>query len=253
VIAGRVAIFGSVQVAYRPNEDRRNAADCTQRSPGHKGNRVQGRDETLLASVLAVWAQGDVWVVRQLPGGALTMSTLMPAEPSPGLRAILHQHESRIRSLGDEEAVVLAEDGKILLVKQGAGLSLRFTDTEIEQMRGAAIFTHNHPGGRAFSPEDLALACALGFGELRVVTDEWTHVLRPGSTDWTPQVWAERLSDAVEKAVMAVDGELRQLVERRKLPIKEANADFWHCVWERVAEAEGLEYDRYTGERTDAD
>jgi hypothetical protein len=174
-------------------------------------------------------------------------------QPGRDVRAILREQEQRIRGLEHEEAVALDGSGRELLRKQAEGRSIAFTDTQVEQMRGAAIFTHNHPGGRSFSPDDVAFACALELGELRVVTPEWTHVLRPGPTGWTAEYWHDRLDDAFERGQLAVNHELRQAIERGRLSVEEANADFLHRVWEWVADREGLEYDRFTGERTDAD
>jgi hypothetical protein len=177
----------------------------------------------------------------------------MAADPSADLRAAVQKHERRIRSLDNEDAVALDLSGEVLVAKRGDGPSVRFTDAEAERMRGARVFTHNHPGGRSFSPEDVALACTLDFGEMRVVTVLWTHVIRPGPEGWNGETWTSRLDDAVALAGLEVQDELLRKVERRRLPIDEANADFWHHVWERVAEREGLDYERFTGERTDAD
>lgn len=169
------------------------------------------------------------------------------------LRTAVLEHERRIRGLDHEEAVAIDRDGVVLLSKQGGGTSVSFSDAEMERMRGAAVFTHNHPVGNSFSPEDVAMACTLEFGELRVVTAEWTHVLRPTAAGWSAQDWTTRLSDAAQRAFLEVTDEFRQALDRRRLTLDEANAEFWHRVWERVAEVEGLDYDRYHGGRADAD
>jgi hypothetical protein len=50
-----------------------------------------------------------------------------------------------------------------------------------------------------------------------------------------------------------VRDELQREVSRRRLTYGEAEADFYHLVLERLTEAEGLDYERYTGDRVDAD
>jgi hypothetical protein len=168
------------------------------------------------------------------------------------LRAAVREHEQRIRALQHEEAIALDGEGRVLLVKRGIGSSVTFTDAEVERMRGAAAFTHNHPAGNSFSPQDVSLACALGIGELRVVTVQWTHVLRPGRARWSHQ-YQPRLDEAGQRAFLEVTDEFQEAIQRRRLSISEANAEFWHRVWERVADAEGLDYERFIGEQLDAD
>jgi hypothetical protein len=57
------------------------------------------------------------------------------------------------------------------------------------------------------------------------------------------------LRDQRHEMAMAFDSEL----SRRRVTVDEAEADFYHLIWERVAGAEGLDYDRYSGDRIDAD
>jgi hypothetical protein len=88
----------------------------------------------------------------------------------------------------------------------GAGNHLHqvgFSDDEVERMRGAAVFTHNHPAGNSFSPQDVSLACTLQFHELRVVTSQWTFVLRPGPAGWSDND-GPRLDEAGQRAFLAV-------------------------------------------------
>jgi len=175
-----------------------------------------------------------------------------PMRAGHDLEAAIAEHEQRIRALPCEEAVALDDEGRVLLTKRGVGPTVTFTAAEAERMRGAAVFTHNHPAGNSFSPQDVSLACTLEFGELRVVTVQWTHILRPGPAGWGEKDWS-RLDEAGQRAFLAVTDEFREAIQRRRLSISEANAEFWHRVWERVAVAEGLDYERFVGEQTDAD
>jgi hypothetical protein len=168
------------------------------------------------------------------------------------LPAAVAEHEQRIRALPHEATVALDDEGRVLLAKQGGGSTVTFTAAEAERMRGAAVFIHNHPAGNSFSPQDVSLACTLEFRELRVVTEQWTHILRPGPAGWSKRDWS-RLDEAGQRAFLAVTDEFHEAIRRRRLSISEANAEFWHCVWERVAEAEGLDYERFVGDQTDAD
>src|SRR5437879_10945203 len=102
--------------------------------------------------------------------------------------------------LGHEEAVALRSDGAVLLAKRGRGSSVSFTDAEMDVMWQAAVFTHNHPAGGSFSPQDVAMACTLEVGEIRVVTAEWTHLLRPGAAGWDRAYWDECVDDMFQRA-----------------------------------------------------
>ncbi len=164
----------------------------------------------------------------------------------------IREHELRIRSLLHEEALALDHEGRVLQAKRGFGSGVSFTEAEVERMRGAAVFTHNHPAGNSFSPQDVALASTLQFRQLRVVTPQWTHVLQAGPAGWSEKDWP-RLDEAGQRAFLVVTDEFQEAIRRRRLSISEANAEFWHCVWERVAEAEGLDYERFVGEQSDAD
>jgi hypothetical protein len=175
-----------------------------------------------------------------------------PMRAGHDLQAAVAEHEQRIRALPNEETGALDDEGRVLLAKRGAGSTVTFTAPEAVRMRGAAVFTHNHPAGNSFSPQDVSLACTLQFRELRVVTAQWTHVLRPGPAGWSEKDWS-RLDDAGQRAFLVVTDEFQEAIRRRRLSISEANAEFWHCVWERVAEVEGLDYERFVGEQTDAD
>jgi hypothetical protein len=173
--------------------------------------------------------------------------------PAADLRAIVLRHEQELRRMDHEMAMAFAADGRILLVKRGDPRSVLFDDQEVQRMFGAAVFTHNHPGDRSFSEADVALACALEWEEVRAVGPTWTHVLRPGSAGWNDRYWIDRLREECLRSQMYVGDDLQRAFARRRVTPQEADAEFWHLVWERTAESEGLEYDRYSGDRIDAD
>lgn len=169
------------------------------------------------------------------------------------LRAAVREHETRIRTLEREAAIALDPDGNVLLVKAGDGDTVRFADHEAERIRGAAVLTHNHPHDRSFSERDVATACGLEIGELRAVGPTWTHVLRPGIAGWTIELWTECLEPTFLACLLTVHEALRRDVVKGRLGREEAEAEFHHLVMERVAEAAGLDYERYLGDRSDAD
>src|SRR5215470_13043683 len=69
--------------------------------------------------------------------------------------------EERIATAPVEHAVVLDERGTLLVNKVGERWEVAFTADEMAQMRGAAVFIHNHPEGTLFSLLDILLAKRL--------------------------------------------------------------------------------------------
>ena len=66
--------------------------------------------------------------------------------------------ERRIRTLGYEHAYAFAPDGTLILdTTDLAPASVGFTEDQLSLLQDA-ILTHNHPGGRSLSPNDLLLA-----------------------------------------------------------------------------------------------
>jgi len=143
-------------------------------------------------------------------------------------------------------------DGRIVLDKPGQRSLVRFEDDEMDRMFGAAVFTHNHPSDTSFSDDDVELACTLELGELRVVGPTWTHIMRPGPGGWSDRLWLDRLKDECLRSQMYVGDGLRDAISSGKVTLQEANAEFWHLVWERTAAILELDYERHVGDRSDA-
>ena len=79
----------------------------------------------------------------------------------------LGKQENKIRFKPVESAVVIDKKGNILVDKSSGDVgAVYFTKEECELMVGST-FTHNHPGGTCFSPEDLSMAYGRGIKEMR--------------------------------------------------------------------------------------
>ena len=88
------------------------------------------------------------------------------------------------------------------------------------------------------------MACILEWGELRAVGPTWTHVLRPGPGGWNDRYWTTALMHECLRSQMYISDGLREGIRRGRVTPEEAEAEFWHEVWDRVAAMCGLEYDR---------
>jgi len=101
------------------------------------------------------------------------------------LQSTLDRVEREIRDLAVEYAFALSVDGELLFhTTDEEDSQVGFTEAELAQLSGA-VLTHNHPGGRSFSPEDVTFAMRVGLAEMRVVTAESRFILRPPEERWS--------------------------------------------------------------------
>jgi hypothetical protein len=97
-----------------------------------------------------------------------------------------------------------------------------------------AVLTHNHPGGRSFSEEDVSFAMRVGLAEMRVVTAESRFILQPPEETWS---WLLLKSFPamlkVERHLLdrKLFGEIASGVRSRR----GADLAFHHLLWERVS------------------
>jgi hypothetical protein len=153
--------------------------------------------------------------------------------------------EEQIVIASVEHAVVLDDEGTLLVNKEGKRTEVSFTPDEVTRMRGAAVFTHNHPGGTSFSLPDILMAKRLNIREMRVVTERALYVLRPPTAGW-PALALKDLLSAVQTADAEIEGRLGAQIQDGGLSKAEANRRHWHEVWTQVARQVGLHYRRRT-------
>lgn len=88
--------------------------------------------------------------------------------PLQDLTVALRNVERQIATSNTESAYVFSPQGEMLLRQTGDQHSVVFSPDDIPLMNGA-IMTHNHPGGRTFSAEDLAAFNWARLKEIRAV------------------------------------------------------------------------------------
>lgn len=149
--------------------------------------------------------------------------------------------EDHIATAPVERAVVFDETGVVLVDKEGERAEVSFTPKEVERMRGASVFTHNHPGGTSFSLPDILLAKRLNIQEMRVVTERELYILDAPPAGW-PALALRDLLRAVQEADAQVEEELTAQIRAGRLSKAEANKRHWPEVWTRVSQRIGLRY-----------
>lgn len=98
------------------------------------------------------------------------------ANTSTQARASAVQFENQIRREAIEHGAFYAADGSEILARVGLQANIGFSTAELQMVKGA-LFTHNHPGGFSFSLADVLNACEWQLIELRVVCEEWRHIM----------------------------------------------------------------------------
>lgn len=93
----------------------------------------------------------------------------------------IKEMESDIMDDAIESAGVFSRGGGVILTKTGGKNRVGFTNDEISRMRGA-VLTHNHPGGSAFSKDDLDFLFEAKLFEIRAVGKKYTYVMT--NPDW---------------------------------------------------------------------
>lgn len=68
-----------------------------------------------------------------------------------------------------EACVALNDKGGSIITKSGDNNSIAFSKDEMAKMKGAKVFTHNHPSSRCFSIADIILGMKLGIRQIRAI------------------------------------------------------------------------------------
>ena len=85
---------------------------------------------------------------------------------SEKVKTALRKRENDIRYHGVEVATAVDKDGKTLFTASDSEVGSVDISRYKDKMKDC-VFTHNHPGGRNFSPEDISVAVAFGSAEMR--------------------------------------------------------------------------------------
>jgi len=124
------------------------------------------------------------WKAAYVDGGDKTRYTEQTGETNKNSEAemsntgeellkTLHEIESAKKELNHEVGTLLSRDGKIIKEYQGSEHSVSVPEND-RVLFEDAIFTHNHPGGRCFTTQDIRNFADDGLYEVRVSTPQET-------------------------------------------------------------------------------
>ena len=140
-----------------------------------------------------------------------------------------------------EYAFAFSAEGELLLHQTTAATSrVTFDAAAIARLPGA-VLTHNHPGGRSFSEEDVTFAMRVGLAEMRVVTARSRYVLRPPNDRWS---WL------LLKSFPAVVQLERHLLQRQlfseiasgAMSRRQFELAYHHLLWECLSRRQLIDY-----------
>lgn len=150
------------------------------------------------------------------------------------LSLTLERIERQIRNLPVEHVYALDEDYNIILHRtDGHPSRVALSYAEVAALHGA-LLTHNHPGGRSFSPEDVELARDAALRELRVVTRNRRYSMRPPPGGWqstSDAGFAQVLEEESDLLYATLDREIARGVLTSSL----AELTFHNRLWEQLA------------------
>jgi hypothetical protein len=137
-------------------------------------------------------------------------------------------------------------DGRQVLRKEAADdakLMLTFTPEEVAEVPGR-VFTHNHPNGSSFSPEDIQFAYAHAPLEFRVVCERFTYTLRPPAGGFQLEELNEYIHPAFKRLYDKIHQPIHYKCNTGKITLDEYWERFPHELWLAVAADTELRYER---------
>jgi hypothetical protein len=176
---------------------------------------------------------GEDDILGQTQGGAP-----MPPLPEPVQRA-LAAAEPTLRNGTVERLIAYDHAGNEVLRLDGTVDEVKIPRAAYGMLRNS-IVTHNHPGGRSFSEDDIITAIQLDVFELRAVSRDFTFRLRRPGRGWGP--WA---IDELQVAYDEVSRSIDQLVASGTITQEVADRSAHHELAKRFAARTGAQYRRH--------
>jgi hypothetical protein len=145
----------------------------------------------------------------------------------------LAPHEEWVLEQRDlERAVLLDSAGQIVMRNEGEIDGVDWPLSTLAALVGRVdLITHNHPGNRSLSEDDLTLAIAVGAREVNAVTAVRRYRMRRLTDEWPEDdAWTDVLAEETSRLV-------KEVVEARdagKITDEAIERVFHDVLWRRV-------------------
>jgi len=176
---------------------------------------------------------GEVDILGQTQGGA-------PIPPLPdSVQRALARAEPALRRGTVERLIAYDLAGNEVLRLDGTEDEVKIPRAAYGMLRNT-IVTHNHPGGRSFSEDDIITAIELDLFELRAVSRDFTFRLRRPERGW-----GGRAIDELQAAYDEVTRSIDELVASGVITQDVADRFAHHELAKRFAARVGAQYRRH--------
>jgi len=188
----------------------------------YPGDPAGGPDQTVLCRCVLLYH-----TVKRMD----ELKPYVPEEVS--MEKILKHAEKGIVENSFETAIAFDNKGVELLRRKGAASSVRFTTEEVNKLswEDGVIFTHNHPTGISFSPDDILFMQKVKFDEIRAVGRKYLHKAR-----LIKDVDSKSIQRAIWDCEVSVRDEFTAKILANEIIPSEASAEHWHKVWTLIEE-----------------
>jgi hypothetical protein len=157
-------------------------------------------------------------------------------ESSP--EAKIRAYEDTIKEQDYETGTGLNDKGDVVFTKDGEEAIVKFTKEEGESFEGLR-FTHNHPKGSGFSPQDVKFACKAKMKEMRVISKRdgvrYALSMKDGS-NFTHELWENEIHTLWTHYDTEIHVEFGNKINDGTMTIEQANNQHFPKLWALVAE-----------------
>jgi hypothetical protein len=166
--------------------------------------------------------------------------------------------EDAIRPLGYERGYIITEDGRVRQEATGSGVDVYM---HLAGMQIGEVSLHNHPksGWSPPSPGDWQMMLENPVGEMRIVSEDWTYILKAPIGGWKKgqrcrEYWtgeklrfSVRLPDMLKMVPAKIETMLPHWYSEEQR--RTEGSEMMHQAWSALARETGAEYRRVRVQR----
>ena len=163
--------------------------------------------------------------------------------PSDQAKALSARELELARRKDTEKAYVIAQDGTVVVSREGVEDRIVFSDDDLVQLENC-VLTHNHPSGRSFSLADLQLAAQYRLAEIRSVTRRYVHRARPSQETGEWPAWETGIYPQIAEALRQATQQTLAEAERYHWDTAQIDQARQHAFMRALAKQCGFRYHR---------
>lgn len=156
----------------------------------------------------------------------------------------LHQIEKKIRRKKIEHGYIVDQNGKIIWESTGSSDYIDAETAVINNLLSGNYFTHNHPRGLSFSPEDVFMMLKYNIKQIRAVTSHHVFEMTTNSRTKLTNKELREIVKVINKYGEAIYKKANEDNTARLFGAKIENQDYYHELWSRVSRVTKISYRR---------